>query len=102
MIMTTYSLCQSANFEQHHQPEVDPRILSPIRRPTSSLLDVSNANFLGELSRFSEIFHTIISPKHHDDIKKTILIQLNKFERFHDHPAVLVTILQIQLKSLKL
>ncbi|KAJ3223164.1 Conserved oligomeric Golgi complex subunit [Clydaea vesicula] len=57
LISNALSICQTANFEKHHQTEIDCRLLQPPRHPQQSILQFcSTDNLLGDLNRFENIF----------------------------------------------
>ena len=70
MIENALILAQSANFEKHHQPEIDVRLLNSLKRPSTSLFPSTPPDvLLGDLKRFPDIFNNVLSFSHHEDMQ---------------------------------
>ncbi|TPX34871.1 hypothetical protein SmJEL517_g02652 [Synchytrium microbalum] len=70
VIVNALLATDSANFDLHHQTTVDVRLLVPIKRPSDPLVAPPTAtNVLGPLNRFQDLFHAVIAPNHHEDVR---------------------------------
>lgn len=64
-------MANHANFEKHHQQEVDRHILAPLKRPAKSVLSPPTiTSIFGDLSRFTDMFNSMVTPNHNDEMKK--------------------------------
>lgn len=70
MINSALILAETANNEKHNQSHVNVKLLAPLKRSPKSLIEAySNEAPIGDLKRFNDIFHAILSPTHHEDVK---------------------------------
>ena len=69
LITTNLNMTQTENFQRYHQPEMDARLLSPLRHASQDLFTGIDTHPLGDLDRFPDFFHSLISPTRHIDIK---------------------------------
>lgn len=66
-------MAEHANFEKHHQNEVDVRLLTPLKRPSTDLFTLPSINTVFEdLDRFQDVFSAMITPNNSDDVKKLL------------------------------
>ncbi|KAJ3017941.1 hypothetical protein HKX48_003267 [Thoreauomyces humboldtii] len=73
IITTAYSFLIHANFERHHHPTYDDRLLPPLRRPLESLVSATPLEqSITDMRNFTDIFHAIMSPTNHIGVKQVL------------------------------
>ncbi|TPX51680.1 hypothetical protein SeLEV6574_g00157 [Synchytrium endobioticum] len=71
VIVNALLATDAANFEKHHQSSIDVRLLTPLKRPSEALVAPPTASqVIGPLNRFHDLFHAVIAPNHHQDIRQ--------------------------------
>lgn len=71
IITSALTMAVHANFEKHHQISIDPRMLSSLKKPSLSVISIPSISLvIGDLTRFSDMFNSVVTPNHNDEIKK--------------------------------
>lgn len=69
-IATAHSFLIHANFERHHHPTYDTRLLPPLKRPLESLVIATPLDqAISNPENFMDMFHAIMSPANHTGVK---------------------------------
>ncbi|TPX59823.1 hypothetical protein PhCBS80983_g02237 [Powellomyces hirtus] len=73
IITTAHSFLVHANFERHHHPTYDDRLLPPLRRPLESLVNaIPLEQSITDPRSFTDIFYAIMSPTNHVGVKQIL------------------------------
>ncbi|KAI8818759.1 BRO1-like domain-containing protein [Fimicolochytrium jonesii] len=81
IIGTAHSFLVHANFERHHHPTFDHRLLPPLKRPQDSLVNPTPLEeSIADPRNFPDLFHAIMSPTNHTGIKAILADCKQKIE----------------------
>ncbi|KAJ3275168.1 Rhophilin, Rho GTPase binding protein, partial [Borealophlyctis nickersoniae] len=70
-ITTAHLFLEHANFEKHHHPSFDTRLLAPLKRPMESLVHPSPIDTcVTDPRSYRDLFHAILSPTHHNGVRQ--------------------------------
>ncbi|KAJ3176324.1 Rhophilin, Rho GTPase binding protein [Geranomyces variabilis] len=73
IISTAHTFLVHANFERHHHPTYDDRLLPPLRRPLESLVSaIPLEQSITDPRSFTDIFYAIMSPTNHVGVKQIL------------------------------
>ncbi|KAJ3163710.1 Rhophilin, Rho GTPase binding protein [Geranomyces michiganensis] len=73
IITTAHTFLVHANFERHHHPTYDDRLLPPLRRPLESLVSaIPLEQSITDPRSFTDIFYAIMSPTNHVGVKQIL------------------------------